>query len=817
MKAPSGAAFLATLRGRWLLVAVFILGCALRLYPLQETSLWYDEAGTLFLTRHADLALSAMNPDKNYDAPVFLYVMRGWSALVQGVFGLDRLSAANDFMLRLFPCLMGILSMPLLHRVTMLITGNATAAISAVVLFAISPFYVQYAHELRNYSLWTLWSLLVVWSVLRALDLNRRRDWVVMTLVMLPLMYLHYASLWLLMAYNAYFFLTAWWRKDRFWPWFVSQAVLGLCSLPSILLAMRISGYYELIQQDWYPRPDWKTGLLTFKAFFAGYGPSAAAYWAIFALAAGLCVAGVVALRARFERAVLLLTLLLLPITAGVVMWRMQDFSLYEHRVFACSGMAAFMLAGAGASLLPRWARALALGGIAVATVPCLADTFADRIHPIETHRVAIWQRVDFRSAARHLTQRREPGDVLGHASHFSWFPMKHYFPHDQFLVGQTQADDDWMVGNFGYAPPVHDAFGHVTPLQVLGAQYRRLWLIETHGLTFADPQRTALLRRWLELHGVREDCQTFAGVTLSCYRLHPEMPGTLREQTADFGAIPAVGYPEQGTAVDSPAGFPAEAESWGARLVPHTGPKPVQKGAFQVLLSNAAPAPRRVLYEMMESEATLESSAFDFVDPMRTVWQRGLQYNPANPPLPFQAPVLTAHMREGQGEGDGIRAWVELPPGRFMVRARMLEYPGARDFAQGQAEFRLGDGVLLTRETDGVSPGAPGWKWRALGGFEWSGGRVPMEVRCRNRHALPDAYISLDRVLFTRVPKDGSSQVWRSGAELVTMPPNTEIRVSFLPLTADHIPGRVELRFLELEKLGVRYLSFAGPSMHVP
>src|SRR5690606_8735026 len=100
-------------------------------------------------------------------------------------------------------------------------------------------------------------------------------------------------------------------------------------------------------------------------------------------------------------------------IAANVVVWNLHNFSFYEHRLFIISGLAAIIAAGCGiAALRP----ALAVPALIVYTALsalAMKDMYHDNIHPAGMHRLAMWNKVDVRAAARFIESNREDSDAV--------------------------------------------------------------------------------------------------------------------------------------------------------------------------------------------------------------------------------------------------------------------------------------------------------------------------------------------------------------------------------------------------------------------
>ncbi len=503
-----------------LIIPIVLIGAALRLYHLGEPSLWYDEAASVCLAQqHVDFTLASIGPDKNTDPPLFLYVVRGWDALT-GLASSDVTSVTHDFLLRLLPCLAGVVCIALVFLLTRVLTDDYTISAIAAFLCAISPFQVYYAQELRTHTIYTGLCLLTVYATINALRDNKLRHWISITIFMSMMMYLHYASLWFIAAVNVYCLLTFKTHRARLRPWIISQSAVLAMILPALLTASHISTYFENIKYNWFPVPTVKTALITFKTFFAGYSPNVAAYWFLCLAAAALTGYGCYTYRKHWDRLTLLLSLLLVPITASLIIWNIT-FPMYEHRLFIFSGAIACILVAIGLKHLPKRLSYLALAAFTVATIPCLADVYAHRLHPIEAHRIGVWDKVQVREAAAFINAHAQPGDCLGHPSHFTWYSFRHYCPLPQMILAYTEADLTAMVDTFGCESVLRE--NKMMPQLIGNAAHsaERIWLADASGLVFHPPERVAQYRAWLEAHGTLELSKNFDKISVSCYRIH--------------------------------------------------------------------------------------------------------------------------------------------------------------------------------------------------------------------------------------------------------------------------------------------------------
>lgn len=522
---------------RWLmwlaLAGVILLGGGLRLYHLGAKSLWYDEGASLYLTRYIDRDFSIFVPEHNNEAPMNAVLTKVWYGLVRSLTDFPVISAANDFMIRLLPALFGILTIPLIFIVARRILQDDWAGIIAAFLFAISPFMVFYAQELRIYSFYVLISLLALYGLVRALEEDKRRWWILMVSMLTVLMYSHFISAWTIFSFNVYFVCVIWVYRKLFWEWFTANlALMALIAFP-LYLAFEFDKIVSGIVYKWAPNPTPKTVFVTFKNFFAGYGPSAWAYWPLFLMAMFLFMLGLLALcrgwsvgrRGRgWTSAVLLAVVTLVPVAGCAAVWGMRHFSFYEHRLFIFSGVTAIFAVAAGLRALkkPLWTGG-ALALFTLFTLPNLADFYAWRLHPIELHHRAVWAKVDFRSAAAYIEDHWQEGDLVGHLSHFTVYSIHHYLDKPHTRIGFAALDEQVFLDTFGNEPLLRSHGLMPVIKETATEHYRRVWLLESYGTTFEYKPLSEPIIQWFDETWTLADRQEFDGLRVLLYEKREE------------------------------------------------------------------------------------------------------------------------------------------------------------------------------------------------------------------------------------------------------------------------------------------------------
>jgi uncharacterized membrane protein len=154
---------------RWLLLLAALLGLAfvLRLYKLDAVPLRGDEA---FAVRYWARPPGQVLGDFAKREPATLGTFFGFWAWK---------SAAGDseFAMRYLPLLGNLIGVAAVAALGRRLFKSHAVALVAAALWAINPFQIWHAQDVRNYALWAGFSPLAMWLFLRAADTNRRRDW----------------------------------------------------------------------------------------------------------------------------------------------------------------------------------------------------------------------------------------------------------------------------------------------------------------------------------------------------------------------------------------------------------------------------------------------------------------------------------------------------------------------------------------------------------------------------------------------------------------------------------------------------------------
>jgi 4-amino-4-deoxy-L-arabinose transferase-like glycosyltransferase len=141
-------------RERILFFVILLAGVILRLIQFGiNRSLWLDEAMLALNIMHKDFPELARPLDYNQAAPVLFLFLEKVSVVVFGT---------SEMALRLVSLLAGIISIYLVYRLTKNITGNVSAALIAMFLFATSELLIDYSAEVKQYQTDVFAALLIL-------------------------------------------------------------------------------------------------------------------------------------------------------------------------------------------------------------------------------------------------------------------------------------------------------------------------------------------------------------------------------------------------------------------------------------------------------------------------------------------------------------------------------------------------------------------------------------------------------------------------------------------------------------------------------
>jgi hypothetical protein len=221
-----------TMRRSLLLGGIILLGFALRFFQINVVSLRGDEAFTVLHWMREPLASTLADiATKDPQALLSYAVYRGW-ALVMGT---------SEYVARLLPALFSVIGIPVMYALGHRLCGRKLGLLAAF-LWAISPFQIYHAQDARSYAIWSVLSLAAVWLALRALDRQRRIDWLLYVVAAALAGYIYYLELFVVVALNLYVLIRYWRNRSLLARWFAAEIVVGMLLAPWYLQPRLLTG-----------------------------------------------------------------------------------------------------------------------------------------------------------------------------------------------------------------------------------------------------------------------------------------------------------------------------------------------------------------------------------------------------------------------------------------------------------------------------------------------------------------------------------------------------------------------------------------------
>lgn len=303
---------------KFLLLGIILLGFALRLFHLNTVSLRGDEAFTVLHWMREPLATTLADiSTKDPQAPLSFALYRGWALTV----------GTSESVARFLPALFSLLGVPAMYALGKRLRGERFGLLAAF-LWAIHPYQIWHAQDARSYAIWSALSLLAVWLALRAIDEQRRVDWLLYIAAAVLTGYVYYLELFVIAALNLYVLLTRWRERQLLLRWFGAQAVIGLALAvwyiqPSLLTG---SGYGGTA--GGFAPNQWLTKFLPTLALGANERMFGNAYSALIVLLVVALLVGLVLLWRKNRQQALLVGLwgVIPPLLLGIVSLRLNVF-----------------------------------------------------------------------------------------------------------------------------------------------------------------------------------------------------------------------------------------------------------------------------------------------------------------------------------------------------------------------------------------------------------------------------------------------------------------------------------------------------------
>lgn len=234
-----------------LLSGIVLLGALLRLYKIDERCLSGDEVITIDM-------ISASGPggvwhkvsnNLHCDLPLFYCLLHLWSYVSKSIFWLRGLLALSSVLLIIVA-----------YRLGRYLFDRKIALLAAY-FTSISPLLVLYSQSMRYYSLNSLFSLLSMYTFIKALHNNRASSWLNYILVTAVRFYLNYSSFLILFAQGLFTLFYRRKYRQSSGRWCICLSLIILLSFPVLLSLIR--DFSALFKGEYFVRVPLKAGWIS--------------------------------------------------------------------------------------------------------------------------------------------------------------------------------------------------------------------------------------------------------------------------------------------------------------------------------------------------------------------------------------------------------------------------------------------------------------------------------------------------------------------------------------------------------------------------
>ncbi len=205
-----------------ILLLLILGGFAVRLWGLDAQPLRGDEGFSLVVWlgsfREMFGSLATVDPQP----PLSLLYFVGWV----------RLAGDSVFAARYQSLLVNTLTSAVVYAIGRQLAGRRVGLIAAG-LWAFSAYQLWFAQDTENGAIWTLFSALAVWFMLRGLKNPQQiGPWIGYVLAVVAGLYTFYLEAFLVIFHNLYVFGTHWRKPETLKRWIVVQVIAGVLIMP---------------------------------------------------------------------------------------------------------------------------------------------------------------------------------------------------------------------------------------------------------------------------------------------------------------------------------------------------------------------------------------------------------------------------------------------------------------------------------------------------------------------------------------------------------------------------------------------------------
>jgi 4-amino-4-deoxy-L-arabinose transferase-like glycosyltransferase len=553
-----------------LLLLIFLVAFALRLYRLGYQSIWYDEAVSIHLAMK-DLRGLTQHTAGDIHPPLYYYLLHFWT----------KAAGTSEFSAAFLSLVFGILIIAGCYRLGTDLYDRRVGLLTAF-LVGVSPFNLWYSQEIRMYTLGAFLGLVSLYCLIRLADLTGRDDqaqsvsaeasihgrggkwklWIGYVLSAVAGLYTLYYFAFLLVFENL---LVSGWRlasrRARRDPpaflrrWVLAQLLVVLLYLPWLPVALR--------QALDPPVPPWRsfTGLgsvilesWTALSLGQSVDPESLLVWPVLSFMFALYLLGVRGVRTESRgplKSILLCGYTFVPLFF-IYLLSLRTPLFHVRYAFTYSPPFYLLLAVGLAGLMRSWRLALPIG-LTVIALACGYSTYRYHFDPQ-------YAADDHRGAVSYMEKGIAPGDaVLVNAGYaypaflyyyeggIAWRGRLTDYQPENRREGLTVLQTGSIGGDsgLGWGDPDSDFYATseeetARALERVFAYHDRVWVYRIYD-TVTDPE--GFIREWLDDHGRLLGQEEFAGesyMRVQCYLTarEPEYDAEPRYHSLDLDVV---------------------------------------------------------------------------------------------------------------------------------------------------------------------------------------------------------------------------------------------------------------------------------------
>jgi len=411
---------------------IFVCALALRLYKLDKYNFWYDEA---------TVALSGKGLDKLHSFDKFFdreFMIKNIEYLklynYSVVYYWHKLAGHSDALLRLSSVIFSLLTICCLYLLICRIFGSQAAYLT-ILLFAVSPFSITYARELKPYSAIALTAVFAAGSFLNLLESNKKRHYVFYIISVVISAYFHCMTLLLLVSFLVFICINIKKYKPIRGRLLISHLIIIVLLIPVILtiyhhLQALFNNALESKFSDypiWGGKITFRNLLFTLKNFSIGYNVDYYSFVgkSIMLVYSYFFIRGITGFYKKFELK-LFLCCLFIPVLGLFAVSQIKPCYL-DRYLFPVFPFFCLMIALGIKRIKSRFILAFWLIVILILNYFGLKNYYNYYLPPDHTQHSGIAGRQDIKSISGIISDNYNEGDIIMHTCRNTVFPLKFY------------------------------------------------------------------------------------------------------------------------------------------------------------------------------------------------------------------------------------------------------------------------------------------------------------------------------------------------------------------------------------------------------